>query len=259
MIKIKSAWRRYQKLQCVNCIMYLRTVLRIFACRFHRRAIRTTWQRMSALSKKKFSLSTSTSPFLFYTLYPYSIMCGNQIHTLQLQTQPKGKVGRKRQRVVRFATLDNDETVSTSGAPSLFQNLTLDKCRELWYQRAEISGFKKEVANIIMIGTHFDKAVLGDLHCGLERHNFERASAKKETIRLVLNAQKLPFGSDFLHQVSEEMSQPARDIAVVQGLSDFCNAYYGILPTRIPQEPEFSCKRSMATSDERRVRRRTMP
>jgi hypothetical protein len=120
---------------------------------------------------------------------------------------------------VRFAVENAEEPVLKDAAP-LFPCLTLEISRQLWYQNDEITGFKRAIGNILVHGsTHEDD------RCGLERHSLERDKAKKYAIRLVVLAQKVGKGAEFLRTVSRKCSAHARDLAFAQGLQDYCQVY----------------------------------
>jgi hypothetical protein len=142
-----------------------------------------------------------------------------------LKNRIENDLSRRRRRRVRFALDDTDTQEQTSApqtsVPPLFTTLKLETCVKLWYQPAEISGFKKDARNIVLFGTASDD----DEHSGLERFNFERSMGKKSAIRYVLLAQKQQKGPEFIRLVYEKCTIWATDLALDQGFKDFCQAY----------------------------------
>jgi hypothetical protein len=127
----------------------------------------------------------------------------------------------KRARVVRFAVVEKaDEPSIPKDVAPLFPCLTLELSRQLWYQNDEITRFKRAVGTILVHGSKNE-----DDRCGLERHSVERDKAKKYAIRLVVLAQKVGKGSEFLRTVSRKCSAHALDLAFAQGLQDYCQVY----------------------------------
>jgi hypothetical protein len=120
---------------------------------------------------------------------------------------------------VRFAVEQAEEPILNGAAP-LFPCLTLEISRQLWYQNDEITGFKRAIGNILVHGSS-DK----DDCCGLERHSLERDKAKKYAVRVVVLAQNLGKGAEFLRTVSRKCSAHACDLAFVQGLQDYRQVY----------------------------------
>ena len=175
----------------------------------------------------------------------------------------------ERPKLQRKVTFRNDETDSPEKvcASPLSETLTVETNRELWYQRDEINAFRKEVGTILLYGRKL-ATVDEDVFCGLERHDLQRSNAKKNAIRLVLKAQKLERGPDFLRKVSREVSKRARDMALVQGLGDYCRVYYrkgihacadsfeSIRTSSYEMSNTSCCKRTIASDESRRVRRR---
>jgi hypothetical protein len=173
----------------------------------------------------------------------------NMIQSNNRQDKHCKQMPLKRARV-RFAVEKAEEPI-LKGAVPLFQCLTLEISRQLlWYQNDEITGFKRDIGTILVHGSSNE-----DDRCGLERHSLERDKAKKYAVRLVVLAQKLGNGAEFLRTVSRKCSAHARDLAFVQGLQDYCQVYNEEEPL-----PSFTVKQlsrqGVATSV--RCKRKTM-
>ena len=121
---------------------------------------------------------------------------------------------------------------SVLGGP-LFETLTEDICKELWFQQSEIANIRTTTRNIIL----FSDPKSEDL-AGLERfRNFERSQRKKSANRFVLLAQWKGFDSNFIGKISEECSQWAVTEAALQGFRDFCQVYDPLESLLGPQPP----------------------
>jgi hypothetical protein len=100
---------------------------------------------------------------------------------------------------------------------------------ELWYTRTELSNIKQEVGQILRehlihnsASKTIDTTAIPELW-GLERHNLEKAQAKKAAVRLILMAQNMKGikGSpELLRLLSLQVTKSARDFAQDQGFRD---------------------------------------
>lgn len=161
--------------------------------------------------------------------------------------------------------------------PPLYESMP--SIQDLWYTRLELSSIKKEVGRVLIeqiIQNRNSKAV--DISYkpelwGLERHNIERAQAKKAAVKLILMAQHVKGvkgNPELLRSLSLQTTRPARDFAQDQGFRDACQhdtdaAEYVVddcisdfvLPAS-SDYPSQRCKRPIVLSEsyERRVRPR---
>jgi len=143
------------------------------------------------------------------------------------------------------------EHIQEAGQPALFDELTEENCKELWYQKNELSAMKKEVRSLLTkIGhspTPFPQqqyqldtlSVDQDLFlqkletedqtlAGLGRFGFQRAQYKRSAIYYVLAAQREYFGKhkiEYLQAVSLRCTGWARRVAAEEGFSVFCEVY----------------------------------
>jgi hypothetical protein len=161
--------------------------------------------------------------------------------------------------------------------PPLYESMP--SIQDLWYTRLELSTIKKEVGRVLIeqiIQNRNSKAVDTSYKpelWGLERHNIERAQAKKAAVKLILMAQHVEGvkgNPELLRSLSLQATRPARDFAQDQGFRDACQhdtdtAEYVVddcisdfvLPAS-SDYPSQCCKRPMVLSEsyERRVRPR---
>lgn len=101
--------------------------------------------------------------------------------------------------------------------------------QDLWYTRTELSTIKKGVGRILIehvvnnrTAKSIDTSGIPDLW-GLERHNLERAQAKKSAVQLILMAQHLKDikkNPELLCSLSLLATRKAREFAQDQGLRD---------------------------------------
>jgi len=101
---------------------------------------------------------------------------------------------------------------------------------ELWYTRTELAIIKKEVGRVLMehvvhkrtSSKASDRTCIPELW-GLERHNLERAQAKKAAVKLIVMAQHLhglKGDPERLRAISYEATKTARGFAQDQGIRD---------------------------------------
>jgi len=183
---------------------------------------------------------------------------------------------RKRRRV-HFHAGTGDAGAVSNMYPPVVNDLVLETIVNLWYHKDEINAFKREVGSLLLKGNK-RSVEEQDALCGLERHNYHRAMAKKQAVRKLVLSQKISRDPDFLQAVAARSSENARVVAFSQGFHDYCQAYFNFdansdernsvskKPMMVPTSLEPSLvgtkralRRRSIKAEGRRVRQRVVP
>lgn len=132
---------------------------------------------------------------------------------------------RRQSQKVRFAQNGNNNENSNERNPKCSIIFHPPLFTALWYQRAEISAFKSDARNVILLGATRGDVCFEEELSGLERFNLQRSLGKKAAIQYVLLAQKKNKGPEFIRLVYEKCNAWAMEFAVDQGFKDFCQVY----------------------------------
>eukprot|EP00429_Kryptoperidinium_foliaceum_P067101 CAMPEP_0176052564 /NCGR_PEP_ID=MMETSP0120_2-20121206/26135_1 /TAXON_ID=160619 /ORGANISM="Kryptoperidinium foliaceum, Strain CCMP 1326" /LENGTH=191 /DNA_ID=CAMNT_0017386003 /DNA_START=75 /DNA_END=650 /DNA_ORIENTATION=+ len=150
----------------------------------------------------------------------------------------------------------------------------------MWYTKPELSAIKKSVGQVLLrrIMKKSKQSSKDDGEddpelWGLERHNIERAQAKKSAVKMILLAQHfqdMRSCPELLRSLSLQVSKKARDMAADQASRDCYHAHEDEivehmvddclcdfqLPSSVALGATSCCKRPIAEDHERRVRPR---
>lgn len=122
---------------------------------------------------------------------------------------------RKRRRLESRVWFPRDEVRATSP----FKTITEDQLSSLWYQKADITVFRKDALNYIagipVVETR-----------GLERFQAPRDKEKAEARRCTIKAYRKGIRGDKLAEVVQIFTANARSDAFVTGCKDYCEAYH---------------------------------
>ncbi|KAL3934323.1 MAG: hypothetical protein SGBAC_009933 [Bacillariaceae sp.] len=131
----------------------------------------------------------------------------------QLSHQPEPS--RKRRRVEIRVWFPSDEVRETSPCTTI----TEDELSSRWYQKDDISVFRKDALNYIA-GIPVSETR------GLERFQVPRATEKAEARRCTLKAYRKGIRGDKLAEVVQIFTVNARSEAFATGCKDYCEAYH---------------------------------
>jgi len=157
---------------------------------------------------------------------------------------PEMKVAQSRK--VSFA-----ENSTIVGQSALFDELTEENCKQLWYQKDELSAMKKEVRFLLTQIGHFPTTLAQQQQkhniptvdqddflrqfetedqtlAGLGRFGFQRTQYKRSALYYVLAAQREYLGkhkNEYLKAISRRCTGWARRVAAEEGFSVFCEVY----------------------------------
>jgi hypothetical protein len=142
-------------------------------------------------------------------------------HLQNLNMTPRKQQQQQRKTVSFQPEVVHHEPISYESEPPPLQ--------DLWYTRMELSNIKKGVGRILIehvvnkrTSKSIDTSGIPELW-GLERHNLERAQAKKSAVQLILMAQHLKAmkrNPELLCSLSILATRKAREFAQDQGLRD---------------------------------------
>ena len=147
------------------------------------------------------------------------------LSSLSLSSSQSSHVSKKRRRnSVSFAVSVSSSCSSSQPAvvgnkqPECTTMITEDDAQCLWYQKNEISNFRKEARDYIFGAKTSETR-------GYERYDIVRAKKKSLALKCTLMAARKGYEEDDLALISQHCTASAQKQAFVTAFNDYCEAY----------------------------------